>query len=125
MDNSWMADANCKGMDPDAFFPTRNDSSTTIGAVLKVCEQCTVQEQCLRWAVYFNERDGIWGNTTGRQRRRLRGQQIESGDYTARCIECGKEFPGHAHSRLCSDACRDVRLKESRQKYQSSKKGVA
>jgi len=122
MDSSWMADANCRGMDPEAFFPTRNDSSITIGAVLKVCESCSVQDRCLSWALHFNERDGIWGNTTGRQRRQLRGRQIRTGGYPVQCIECGTEFLTDSQSRTCSDECRAARRRASARRY---KQGAA
>lgn len=38
-----------------------------------VCSACPVQDQCLIYALDENERDGIWGGTTPRQRERMRG----------------------------------------------------
>lgn len=122
MDSSWMADANCRGMDPDVFFPSRSDSPATIEAVLSVCQSCTVQDRCLSWALHLNERDGIWGNTTGRQRRRLRGEQIRSGGYPVECIECGAEFLTDSQGRTCSEECRTARRRASSRRY---KQGAA
>ena len=125
MDSSWIADANCRGMDPALFFPQRTSSSAEIATILKVCEGCTVQAECLAWALHLNERDGIWGSTTGRQRRTIRGEQIRSGGYPARCIECGAEFLTASHGQLCSDECRDTRRRKMIRRSKQARRGAA
>lgn len=65
----WQKDAVCAQTDPEAFFPDRGGSSRE---AKKVCQSCTVREQCLQYALDNNERFGVWGGLTERERRRLR-----------------------------------------------------
>lgn len=65
----WMADANCRGVDPDVFFPERGMDTSQVKAI---CRACDVQAECLAYALNGHERFGIWGGTSERERRRLR-----------------------------------------------------
>lgn len=65
----WMGRAACKGMDPDLFFPDRGESTKEAKAL---CLGCPVVKECLDYAVRNREKQGIWGGTSERQRRRLR-----------------------------------------------------
>lgn len=65
----WRVDAACRGMDPAIFFPERGDLSALLRAK-RVCSRCPVVAECR--ASGTNERDGIWGGTTGRERRQQR-----------------------------------------------------
>lgn len=67
---AWMDYAECAGLDPDLFFPTRDDISSHYEAI-RVCNQCPVRLQCLEYALDNNERKGVWGGTTGKQRRQI------------------------------------------------------
>jgi WhiB family transcriptional regulator, redox-sensing transcriptional regulator len=67
----WMAHANCAGVDPDLFFPERGESTTEAKAI---CRACPVRTECLDYALSINERHGIWGGTSERQRRAIRNQ---------------------------------------------------
>jgi WhiB family redox-sensing transcriptional regulator len=68
---AWMEDAECKGMDPELFFPVRGDTAGR-NAALAACAECMVRERCLEHAMAHNEKVGIWGGTTERQRRLIR-----------------------------------------------------
>ena len=114
-----MERANCKGLDPELFFPTREASPQQVEAAKAVCAGCTVTEQCLHLALLNNEKDGIWGGLSGRQRRLAKPSV---GGKPVRCINCDKEFLGHSQSKLCSPECRDERLRASRRKYLSSRR---
>ncbi len=70
-DPRWMADALCRGMDPDLFFPERGDLNATREAK-KVCATCPHQAPCLEYALVHHEEHGVWGGTSPRDRRRLR-----------------------------------------------------
>lgn len=73
VDLSWQADALCTGMDVDAFFPERGmPGRRTAAAAIAVCHQCPVEGACLEWALATNERYGIWGGRSERDRRRMR-----------------------------------------------------
>ncbi len=65
----WATYAACadlgKGM---TFYP---QSKADERAALAICESCAVREDCLAHALDTNERFGIWGGTTEKQRKRL------------------------------------------------------
>jgi WhiB family redox-sensing transcriptional regulator len=58
--------ANCRGLDPDLFFPERGEDSSQAKAV---CRECPVQFDCLDYALANGEKFGIWGSLSERQRR--------------------------------------------------------
>lgn len=66
---AWQADALCAQTDPEAFFPEKGGSTRD---AKKVCGACTVKQQCLEYALANDERFGIWGGMSERERRRLR-----------------------------------------------------
>lgn len=66
---AWQADALCAQTDPEAFFPEKGGSTRE---AKKVCQQCEVRAQCLDYALANDERFGIWGGLSERERRRLR-----------------------------------------------------
>jgi WhiB family redox-sensing transcriptional regulator len=73
---SWTARAACQDADPDLFFPiTWEQPSQSIDQARRICEACSVQPDCLDWALRTGEPDGIWGGTTPAERRRLRARQ--------------------------------------------------
>ncbi|WP_076696620.1 WhiB family transcriptional regulator [Tersicoccus sp. Bi-70] len=70
---SWQADALCAQTDPEAFFPEKGGSTRD---AKKVCGACTVRSQCLQYALENDERFGIWGGMSERERRRLRRRAV-------------------------------------------------
>jgi WhiB family transcriptional regulator, redox-sensing transcriptional regulator len=70
--NEWSPYANCLGVDPDLFFPDRGE---TTREAKEVCQGCVVREDCLEYALSHNERFGIWGGMSERERRSLRRQR--------------------------------------------------
>ena len=73
----WMAEAACRGMDTNFFFPERGNNEHTIAQAKRVCEGCPVRQPCLEYALaYSGQHDaGIWAGTTEKERRRLRRQR--------------------------------------------------
>ena len=69
----WHGQANCRGIDPELFFPERGGSSAEAKAV---CAGCVVREQCLDYALENHERFGIWGGLSERQRRHVRSARL-------------------------------------------------
>ena len=69
---SWTEEANCKGADADLFFPERGASTRKAKAI---CMACTVQDECLEYAVQNSEKFGIWGGLSERERRRVKRQR--------------------------------------------------
>jgi WhiB family redox-sensing transcriptional regulator len=66
----WQSGALCAQADPEAFFPEKGGSTKE---AKKVCAVCPVQQECLEYALLNEERFGIWGGKSERERRRLRG----------------------------------------------------
>jgi WhiB family redox-sensing transcriptional regulator len=75
--NDWRLRALCAQTDPEAFFPEKGGSAR---AALAVCAECPVRGECLNHALENDERFGVWGGTTERERRRLRRQRQEAAD---------------------------------------------
>lgn len=69
---AWQVDALCAQTDPEAFFPEKGGSTRD---AKKICASCTVRSQCLDYAMQNDERFGIWGGLSERERRRLRKLQ--------------------------------------------------
>lgn len=66
---AWQVDALCAQTDPEAFFPEKGGSTRD---AKRVCESCVVRRDCLDYAMENDERFGIWGGLSERERRRLR-----------------------------------------------------
>lgn len=66
---NWQDDALCAQTDPEAFFPEKGGSTRD---AKKVCNSCSVKSQCLEYALSNDERFGIWGGLSERERRKLR-----------------------------------------------------
>jgi WhiB family redox-sensing transcriptional regulator len=66
---AWQADSLCAQTDPEAFFPEKGGSTRD---AKKICASCDVKAQCLEYALQNDERFGIWGGLSERERRKLR-----------------------------------------------------
>lgn len=66
---AWQADALCAQTDPEAFFPEKGGSTRE---AKRICEGCEVRSECLDYALANDERFGIWGGLSERERRKLR-----------------------------------------------------
>jgi WhiB family redox-sensing transcriptional regulator len=68
-EEAWRDQALCAQTDPESFFPEKGCSSRE---AKKVCVECVVKAECLQYALDHDERFGIWGGLSERERRRLR-----------------------------------------------------
>lgn len=68
----WMDFALCAETDPEAFFPEKGCSTRP---AKKVCESCPVATECLEYALKNDERFGIWGGKSERERRKINEQR--------------------------------------------------
>ena len=66
---AWQAEALCAQTDPEAFFPEKGGSTRE---AKRVCQSCTVKSECLEYALEHDERFGIWGGLSERERRKLK-----------------------------------------------------
>lgn len=65
----WHERALCAQTDPEAFFPEKGGSTRE---AKKICTGCEVRSECLSYALAHDERFGIWGGLSERERRRLK-----------------------------------------------------
>jgi len=70
---AWQADSLCSQTDPEAFFPEKGGSTRD---AKKICSSCEVRAQCLEYALQNDERFGIWGGLSERERRKLRKRAV-------------------------------------------------
>jgi len=66
---AWQSDSLCAQTDPEAFFPEKGGSTRD---AKKICSSCEVRTLCLEYALQNDERFGIWGGLSERERRKLR-----------------------------------------------------
>lgn len=112
MSDTWELHGMCAGLDSALFFPERGESTDQARAV---CADCPVQAECLQAALERNERFGIWGGTSARERQQLRRR---------RPISCGTTAGYDKHRRdgtpVCDD-CDHAKILDNQQRYQDRK----
>jgi WhiB family transcriptional regulator, redox-sensing transcriptional regulator len=72
-EQDWQERALCAQTDPEAFFPEKGGSTRE---AKKICGGCEVRPECLEYALAHDERFGIWGGLSERERRRIRKQAV-------------------------------------------------
>ena len=70
---AWQERALCAQTDPEAFFPEKGGSTRE---AKKVCASCDVRSECLDYALAHDERFGIWGGLSERERRKLKRRAV-------------------------------------------------
>lgn len=70
---SWQDRALCAQTDPEAFFPEKGGSTRE---AKRVCTGCEVRSECLDYALAHDERFGIWGGMSERERRKLKKRAV-------------------------------------------------
>jgi WhiB family redox-sensing transcriptional regulator len=70
----WRELAACRNSDPDTFFPvgTTGPAIDMIDKATAICGSCSVQEECLLYALETNQEAGVWGGLAEDDRRRYR-----------------------------------------------------
>jgi WhiB family redox-sensing transcriptional regulator len=96
----WHKDALCREFPGLNFFPERGERVDTLKAV---CGRCAVRDECLSVALEHNDPFGIWGGTSGRERRNMRR------DAAAACSHCHRERaqPWNGLCQSCSQYRRE------------------
>ena len=67
-DYTWQERASCRGVDAELFFPATDEEAVPAKAI---CGSCPVRMACLAFALERNEKFGVWGGLTERERGRL------------------------------------------------------
>lgn len=73
LDEQWQERALCSQTDPEAFFPEKGGSTRE---AKRICVGCEVRDECLEYALAHDERFGIWGGLSERERRRLKRSAV-------------------------------------------------
>lgn len=68
-DGTWWKDALCPEVDFDLHFPEKGGSTRD---AKRVCLACGVRPECLAYALKHDERHGIWGGMSERERHKLK-----------------------------------------------------
>lgn len=68
-EQEWQERALCAQTDPEAFFPEKGGSTRE---AKRICAGCEVRSECLEYALEHDERFGIWGGLSERERRKLK-----------------------------------------------------
>ena len=71
----WMDQARCSETDAEAFFPEKGGSTRY---AKKVCMACEVRTDCLEWAIATDQRFGVWGGMSERERRKIKQDRAET-----------------------------------------------
>ncbi|QFQ02962.1 Transcriptional regulator WhiB2 [Corynebacterium urogenitale] len=69
VEQDWQEQALCAQTDPEAFFPEKGGSTRE---AKRICQACGVRDECLEYALANDERFGIWGGLSERERRKLK-----------------------------------------------------
>lgn len=74
MKKNWEKEALCRGKDNEIFFPDEAQSMTAkkLKNAKAICKSCTVRAECLFTAMSNDERFGIWGGFSPRERTTIR-----------------------------------------------------
>lgn len=65
----WAEHAKCLQADPEIFFPEKGGSTRE---AKRICAECDVRAECLEYALVNDERFGVWGGLSERERRKLK-----------------------------------------------------
>ena len=76
----WTERGRCGETDPEAFFPEKGGSTRD---AKKVCMACEVRTECLEWAIDNDERFGIWGGKSERERRKIKQDRAATTEVAA------------------------------------------
>ncbi len=81
----WRADAACKHLDPELFFPIAVGAAAAgqVQQAKAVCRGCPVVAACLDWATAHGPVAGIWGGSTELERDRTRRRHLGTATIAA------------------------------------------
>lgn len=80
----WRARAACSGYPNTLFFPAGDTPDEgSLDKAKAICSVCPVIEDCLEYALETNQRSGIWGGTSEKERKSLRRKWLAERRRTA------------------------------------------
>lgn len=77
--------AACKGEDPELFFPVgaTGPAIRQTAEALAICHRCTVETDCLHWALDTGKEYGVWGGTSEDDRAEIQRQNTRDAGRAA------------------------------------------
>ena len=101
MQSPELADAACRSVDPELFFPERRATGARRAQMpaddaKTICHGCPVRTPCLALSIAQGEWEGIWGGYTPGERRTLQRDTVALGHdvgATVEALERGTRFP--------------------------------
>ncbi|QIJ65758.1 WhiB family transcriptional regulator [Streptomyces sp. JB150] len=66
---TWQAQALCAQTGADFFFP---EPGSSVREAKRICGMCEMRAACLEYALTHDERFGVWGGLSEKERLRLR-----------------------------------------------------
>lgn len=108
----WQTRAACIGEPPELWFPPRGKGERVdYTEAQRICDRCPVQPECLEHALTHNERYGMWGGRTERQRWKIQRRRPNR----RVCARCGQVALLNANAARYCDGCRrDARTESLR-----------
>lgn len=64
----WAKDGDCRKVDAGLFFP---EVGIGVNQAKAVCEDCRVEEECLEFALATEQKHGVWGGKSERERKKI------------------------------------------------------
>ncbi|MEI5097473.1 WhiB family transcriptional regulator [Streptomyces sp. PmtG] len=71
-DLTWQEQALCAQTGSDFFFP---DPGSSVREAKTICRMCDMRTACLAYALEHDERFGVWGGLSEKERLNLRREQ--------------------------------------------------
>ncbi|MFD7433659.1 WhiB family transcriptional regulator [Streptomyces sp. NPDC059861] len=68
-DTAWQAEALCAQTGSDFFFP---EPGSSVREAKRICGLCEIRTACLDYALANDERFGVWGGLSEKERLQLR-----------------------------------------------------
>lgn len=104
---AWQQRALCAQVGGDLWHPERGGSTKEAKGI---CADCPVRLECKQYALDNDERYGIWGGLSERERRRLKTASTQPTDTGL----CGTSQGYQKHRRRGEQACVECRQAASR-----------
>ncbi|MEW2527934.1 WhiB family transcriptional regulator [Streptomyces sp. NPDC047071] len=70
---AWQEQALCAQTGPEFFFP---DPGSSVREAKRICRLCDMRSACLAYALDNDERFGVWGGLSEKERQSLRRERV-------------------------------------------------
>jgi WhiB family redox-sensing transcriptional regulator len=114
----WVQDAACRQSDdPDMFFPETKGKAASAHAK-KICSRCPVIEECRQYSLASQEKHGVWGGNSERERGRILNpvEPAPKPPRTYNGYACGTENGYRSHYKAGQVPCAACRRAAARRR---------